>query len=165
MTEGARKRFVRAARAVLLGFVLISIGYAIGKEVTSRRPERPSASPSGTLPAASGRRVIVTYMHGTLRCVTCNSIEKMARELVQNEFAREAAAGRVAWKTVNFQEDPALAGRYKVASSTLVVVHVRDGKEIGFKRLDDVWVLYTKPGEFAAYVGGAVRACLAEETP
>ena len=150
----------RIVSGLLLCFVLISIGYAIGKEVTMRKMAggRPPGGPA-TAPA-SGDKVIVYYMHRTVRCVTCNAIEKMAREAVENDFTGELKRGRVEWRTVNIDENGGLADRYNVASSTVVVVRIADGKEAGFQRLDEVWTLMKKPAQFAAYVSGAVQRYL-----
>jgi hypothetical protein len=141
----------------LLAFVLVSVGFALGKEMTLRR-QAPAAGapPSG----AAGDRVIVYYVHTTFRCVTCNEIERLAKALVETEFAGELRAGRIEWKAVNFQQDEALAKRYEVASSCVVVVKMRGGKEAGYQRLDEVWTHYQDPPSFNAYVGGAIRRYL-----
>lgn len=151
----------KAVSRVLIGFVLVSIGFVVGKEVTLRSVRTGGASPAATQPAGSNR-VIVYYMHGTVRCVTCNRIEKMAAELVDSQFARARQDGRLVWREVNFQEDEQLAKRYDVASSCVVVVKVRDGREVDFRRVDEVWTLADKPEEFNACLTGAIRAYLGE---
>jgi hypothetical protein len=102
-------------------------------------------------------------MHQTFRCVTCNQIEAMTEDLVKTEFAAPLAKGRLQFRRADFQEDEALARRYNVVSSSVVVVRVQDGKDMAFKRLDDVWTLVNKPDAFRAYVGGAIRAYLGGE--
>jgi len=154
MNPKARK----AVSALLLCFVLVSIGYAIGKEVTQRKlaAQRLAAGPGAG--AVSGEKVIVYYMHPTLRCVTCNAIEKAARGTVEEDFAREVRTGRLEWRTVNFDEDEALAKRYDVASSSVILVRLRDGKEVAHERLDKVWELSEWPKKLRAYLRKAVRA-------
>ena len=142
---------------ILLAFVLVSIGFAIGKEATLRRV--PSGGDAASA-AGQGEKVIVYYMHATIRCVTCNSIEAMAARLVDTTFAEAKQAGRLVWKEVDFQQNENLAKRYDVVSSCLVIVHVQDGKEVDFKRLDDVWLLDGKPQEFNDYVAGAITGYL-----
>ncbi|HUS92844.1 MAG TPA: nitrophenyl compound nitroreductase subunit ArsF family protein, partial [Phycisphaerae bacterium] len=156
----------KAVTGVLLCFVLISIGYAIGKEVTLHRLAGwggRSLPPPATVPA-SGNKVMVYYMHPTIRCVTCNAIEKAAREAVQQDFAVQLETGGVQWKVVNFSEDEALAKRYNVASSTVVVVHLRGGKEVRHEKLDKVWELAEKPAELRAYVAGKIQACFRQKS-
>ena len=153
MKIDAKKLLAKA----LLVFVLISIGFAIGKEVTLRRVQaNRGVEASGTQPAQQGDKVIVYYMHATIRCVTCNSIEAMAAKLIDTTFGDAKKAGKLVWKDVDFQENENLANRYDVVSSCIVVVHVRDGKEVAFKRLDDVWLLADKPQEFNEYVAKAI---------
>ena len=159
---------------LLLAFVLISIGFAIGKEVTLRRVQAnrgyaasaDGASADGASavqPAEQGDRVVVYYMHATIRCVTCNSIEAMAAKLIDTAFADAKQAGKLVWKEVDFQENEDLAKRYDVVSSCVVVVHQRDGKDVAFKRLDDVWLLADKPQEFDEYVAKAILVYLRGE--
>ncbi len=139
-------------RSVLLCFVLISIGYALGKETTLRR--MPSAEPDDG--------VVVYYMYPAIRCIECNQIESVAHKVVHDEFAEALNAGRLHWKEVNISENEALAKRYNVATSVVVVVRRRDGADAGFQRLDEVWELAGKPAELAARIRSAIQAALAE---
>jgi len=143
----------------LIWFVLVSIGFALGKETTLRRMTGGGAQ--GEAPAVADG-VMVYYLHGSFRCVTCAAIERAAKDLMDKEFAQEVARGRVAWQEVNFDEQPALAKRYDVSASTVVVVKMRGGREVEFRRLDEVWTLTDKPAELSAFVAGAVRRYLGE---
>lgn len=156
-----------AARKVityaLLAFILISIGYIIGSEVTLARKR---ANQADVIPVAVDQiedAVIVYYMHGARRCVTCNTIETLAHETVQNEFVDELQSGRLQWRVVNYEEDADLARRYDVVSSGVVVVRTENGQDIAHERLDDVWRLVNAPDEFRAYVANAVRQFLPED--
>lgn len=154
----------KAISNLLLAFVFISIGFAIGKETTLSGIRRTRAGEIAATTQPSGSdKVIVYYMHQTFRCVTCNQIESMTGELIRTDFAKELADGRMEWKKVNFQEDEDLAKRYNVASSTVVVVRLLDGKEIGHQNLDKVWTLSSNRDEFVKYVGGAIREALSKE--
>lgn len=146
-------------RGLLLAFVLVSIGFALGKEVTMRSFRAIQAggtAPPPTAPAAD--KIIVYYLHAQIRCVTCNKIEKMARELVQREYAPDLRSGRVEWRTANFQKEEELAKRYDIASSSVVLVRTQAGREVEFRRLDDVWKLSDDPAAFNAYMGDALAA-------
>lgn len=149
---------------LLLAFVLLSVGFAVGKEWTARaaKPANAGASPSTTATAGE-RKVVVSYLHASIRCLTCNSIEKMAHEVVNGEFAEPLRQGRIEWRTANFQKEEALAKHYEVSSATVVVATLQGGKEIGFRRLDDVWKLHRDSAKFDAYVSAAIRAALEEE--
>ncbi|MFO8011803.1 MAG: nitrophenyl compound nitroreductase subunit ArsF family protein [Phycisphaerae bacterium] len=160
-THAKTKAWLRAA---LLAFVLISIGYALGKEMTLRRLQaaRPQEGPG---PAGAGNRVVLYYMHPTLRCVTCNEMEKTILDLVRTEFAEPLAEGRLRWKEVNFEENEALARRYNVATSSLVVVRFREGRETDHQTLEEIWTLKDEPGDLRAFVREAIRSRLNGTSP
>jgi hypothetical protein len=147
---------------ILVGFAVFTLGYGLGKEAGLRRAtaDRLAARPAET--AEDRDKVLVYYLHTTFRCATCNGIEKLARQVVEQEFGEERAAGDVEWRTADFQEREDLAARYGVASSTVVVVDIEDGEERDFNRLDEVWTLHDQPGAFAEHVGAAIREFLTE---
>jgi len=144
---------------LLLCFVLISIGYALGKEVTIHRMQ--ATQPDDTATPVQDEQVMVYYMYPAIRCVTCNQIEAVARQVVHEDFAEARRAGRLRWREVNITENEALAKRYNVASSVVVVVRRRNGADVDFRRLDEVWTLAEKPEELAACIHRAVEAALA----
>ena len=151
-----RENLITATKQTLLAFVFVTIGFALGKEVTLRR--QGSANPgSAPEPGTAKDKVIVTYLHTTFRCETCNTIERLAKALVDTEFGSERTAGRIEWRVADFQKDEAIAKRYEVVSSCVVVARVRDGRETDYQRLDDVWVHYKNPADFNLYVGAAIR--------
>jgi MFS superfamily sulfate permease-like transporter len=159
---------------LLLAFVLVSIGFALGRETALRsaRASAPSPDAAGsgaqaqdkqaqpTTNAPAAEKVLVYYLHATVRCITCNTIERLTRETLQQDFAKELADGRVTWQTANFQERDDLARKYDVTGSTVLVVTVKDGKETRFERLDKVWELVSEPEALSKYVGDAVRGSL-----
>lgn len=153
------KNFIRLA---LFAFVFVSIGFLLGREVTVRRQAPASGLQSATpvAPVAAGDKVVVYYLHTTFRCVTCNEIERLAKTLVETEFADDLAAGRIEWREANYQQDESLAERYQLASSCVVVVNLQAGEEKDFQRLDDVWTRYQDPADFNEYVGAAIRKYL-----
>lgn len=150
------------ATRILLTFVIFTLGFGVGKEVGLRR----SATASGTVTEEDGAAtsgvdtILVCYMHTTFRCVTCNTIEAMAKEVVETDFSEAIAAGRIEWREVDFQEREDLAKKYDIASSCVVVVRIENGVETDFQRLDEVWTLSDKPSEFREYVAGAIRKYL-----
>ena len=140
---------------LLVGFVLVSLGFALGRDVTQRRlrsPQTATPAAAANAPAMPADRIRAYYLHGTIRCVTCNAIEHTAKQLLDSEFAKDLADGRITWREVNFDREPALAKRYNVAASTLVLVKEINGKEVAFRRLDDVWTLAEKPAALQAYI-------------
>lgn len=152
---------------ILLTFVVFTVGFGVGKEVGRRQasatiPPGPAPVPStdAKAPAPAEDKVIVYYLHATFRCVTCNTIERLAKEVVETQFAEALAAGRIAWYEGDFQVEEDLAKRFDVVSSCVVVAKRVYGKETDFQRLDEVWTLVDKPAEFGEYIAGAIRKYL-----
>lgn len=146
---------------LLLSFVLVSIGFAIGTETAGGKKGSRVDLTAATAPG--GDKVIVYYMHASFRCATCNLVESMGAELVRTEFGDALKAGRVEWKTVNYQDDEQIAGKYNVGGNMIIVAKIRDGKEIESRRLDRVMELAGNRDQFMTYVRGAIHELLRDD--
>lgn len=144
---------------LLLTFVLVSIGFAIGKE-TAISKGRSAVETA----VATGDKVVVYYMHASFRCVTCNLVETMGGELIRSEFAAAVKDGRLEWKPVNCQDNDDLARRYNVGGNMIIVARFAGGREVEHKRLDRVMELADKRDEFMAYVRSAIQELLEAKT-
>ncbi len=147
---------------LLLAFVLVSIGFAVGKE-TTRNQMLAQAEAAGPTVSPGESKVIVYYMHASFRCVTCNLVESMSAELVRAEFADAAKAGKIEWKAANYQENEQLASRYNVGGNMIIVAKFHDGKEVENRRLDRVMELANKRDAFMDYVRDAIHELLEDE--
>ena len=143
---------------LLLAFVLVSVGFAIGKETT--RSQMLAQAEAGPVAAPGEDKIIVYYMHASFRCVTCNMVEAMGEELVRTEFGDAVKAGQIEWKAVNYQENDQLATHYNVGGNMIIVAKFRDGKEVQSRRLDRVMELANNRDEFMTYVRGAIQELL-----
>lgn len=155
------EKYKKLLTNLLLAFVLVSIGFALGKHSVINKTisgNVVAASNGGTTSAE--RLVKIFYMHATFRCVTCNSIESRAKQLVERDFAGAWANKKILWEEVNFQINEALAKKFDVAASCVVVAVVQGDEILEFNRLDDVWPLLEKPAEFDVYVSDAVKKAL-----
>jgi len=139
-------------RRLLLAFVLVSIGFALG------RHSLPATAVAAVQPSGAGETVEVYYLHATFRCATCNAIEKMTRDLLARQFKNELASGAMMFRDANFQTDEALARRFGVVASCVVVAAVRDGRTVEFRRLDEVWTRMKDPKSFDDYLLDAIAA-------
>jgi hypothetical protein len=139
---------------LLIAFVLVSIGFALGKHSVK------NSNFQADKPADQSKYVVVYYMHSTFRCVTCNTIEKMTRDLLEQSYAQELAAGQIKWQEVDFQENEELAEKFAVVSSCVVVAQMDKSRIVGFKRLDEVWTLMQKPAAFNQYISAAINSYL-----
>jgi len=151
----------RIVRGLLISFVLISVGFFLGKETTLRTVRNASVNPGAEVSQeTSADKVLVYSMHMTFSCWECNQIKLLTQELLETEFAEELAAGQIEYKAVDYMKNDELAKRYNIASSTVVIVQIRDGREGRFQRLDEVWTKSRNKEDFFAYLGGAIRSYL-----
>jgi len=158
------KRIQHVIKNSLLAFVLISIGFVLGKH-SAQRGARPTDEAVKSLGSSADAaeldvRVRVYYLHSTFRCVTCNTIEKMTRDLLDQQFSEALADGRIEWREVDFQENEALAKQFDVIASCVVVAKVRGDTVEAYKRLDETWTLMKDSARFNAYVGEAIQGYL-----
>ena len=140
----------------LLGFVLITIGFTIGKEVTLRRiqPSQIDAKPIGQ------DQVVVSYVHATIRCVTCNTIERLVKETLDEGFADAVAQKQLRYEEVDFQQNTAFAKQYEIVANCVVLRQIVEGNDVRHVRLDKVWQLYDDPKAFKKYLADAIQAYL-----
>jgi len=114
--------------------------------------------------AADG--LIVYYFHSNTRCPTCQSIESQAKNVVQADFAAQAASGEITWKVLNY-EQPAnaeLARKFDIQVPVVVLAKTKAGKIDGWNRLDEVWGLFSDKPAFAKYVRDQISQMLAADT-
>jgi hypothetical protein len=73
----------------------------------------------------------IIYFHGNNRCTTCNNMEKYTRELLEEDYASELKKGKLVFEVYNFDVDSnaAVVDKYKIESSTLLIVKSKKGKE------------------------------------
>ena len=63
----------------------------------------------------------ILYFYGKQRCATCRAIEQAVVELTQNELREAIASGQVHYRAVEWTQETALAERYEVAWSALII--------------------------------------------
>lgn len=142
---------------LLMAFLLVSVGVAIGKEMIAARAQ-PESEP---VTAVGEEKVMVYYLHG-IPCITCTMIDTTASGLVRDEFAAEVEAGRLKYVSLNYldRENEALADKYNVGSNMIIVARFRDGQEVQRVRLDKVMELAIQGEQLADYIRQGIRACL-----
>lgn len=74
-----------------------------------------------TAELSAADRIEVLYFHTRKRCATCQAIESHTRETVEQQYAREAAEGKLVLRVIDISQDPATAERYGVAWSSLLI--------------------------------------------
>ena len=76
--------------------------------------------------------VEVRYFHGKQRCITCRSIEKCAKEVLDESFASQQKSKKISMKVIDFstEQGKPVAADHKVSFSSLFIVKIdKNGKE------------------------------------
>ena len=130
---------------------------------------RPTAATAATDADAARRAaaatVLVTYFTTDVRCDSCRTIEALSQRAVVEGFPAEVAAGKVVFRVINTDrpEHAHYVDHYSITNKIVVVSHQRDGKEVAWQGLQDVWVHFREPDEFLPYVREPIQAFLAEK--
>ena len=141
--------------AVLLAFAGVTLAVQIFKEFRVVEP----------LQLVDGLNVVCT--HATQRCPTCTTMEHLTRETLDESFADATASGKVVFREVNYEspEAAAFAGDFKIATATVVLVNVVDGKVVAGKNLaNEAWNFYTDAPAFKKMLREQIDAMLRGET-
>ena len=149
-------------RVLLLVFVAASAAALLLKPAPQQEPAAVSAQATASRPAAGDMKdgVVVYYFYTTRRCVSCKKIEAFTAEAVKTTYARQLADGSMQWKPVNTDEAPNrhFLKDYDLYTKSVIVSRIRDGKEVRWKNLEDVWELLGDPGAFQRYVIKEIEA-------
>jgi hypothetical protein len=134
----------------------------IVEELRSLRVQGGLAPAAGAAREAAGQELVVYYFHSNTRCPTCRSIESQALEAVQSGFAAEVADGRLAWKTLNYEEFSGreLAREFDVQMPVVVLARFEGGRVAAWRRLDQVWALVGKKPAFLQFVQDEIQQML-----
>lgn len=110
-------------KKVLFIFVVL-----IGLTSCGNNQNANAQAPEGT---TQKEYVEVLYFHGKQRCITCNAIEKLSKEVVEKEFAEQLNNGSIAFRVIDIstKEGEKIADRYEVAWSSLYINKWKEGKE------------------------------------
>ena len=89
----------------------------------------------------SPNRIIVYYFHRSIRCVGCVNVEEAAFEAVSNDFERGVGKGVLEWRSVNIDEpeNEHFIDAYNLYYQELVFVELRDGVEVRWDDIAEVW--------------------------
>ena len=102
----------------IIGLALTLTGLLSACGGSNSRPnEQTAKSVSDTARAP----IEIMYFYGKQRCVTCRAIEQVVVELTQNELREAIASGQVHFRAIDWTQETALAERYEVAWSSLII--------------------------------------------
>lgn len=167
-----------ALTVLLLGFVAVSVAYALIKELrpapaqAGNAPQAATPAQAAQEPGAAGLEILkagkplpagtkfrAVYYHGNTRCPTCIKIESYSTECFKQRFAKEIKSGKLAFSIVNYDEkgNEHFYKDYNLVAQSLIVSAVKDGKELKYQNLEKVWDLTYDKVKFMDYVESATR--------
>jgi hypothetical protein len=109
-------------------------------------------------------KVIVYYFHGQARCPTCHKLEQYSKEVIEASFKDALASGNLEFKVVNVEDkgNEHFVDEYKLYTKALVLLLIKDGKEIKSTNLDKIWEYVGNKQKFFNYVKSGVGDYLRE---
>jgi len=128
-------------------------------------PTSNVTKPSGTPPGVTSDQIIVYYFHGNMRCSNCIKIENYSKEAVDTGFTDALKNGVILWKVLNTDqpENEHFIKDYQLTTKSLVLVKMRDGNQLKWKNLKEVWNHLNDKDAFIKYVQDEVRLYLEEK--
>lgn len=142
----------------------------IGKETVTAVPNDSAKIDSaenitGPTLITKGRRIVVYYFHGNMRCPTCHNLENFAKSEVESDFADAIKSGKLEWKTVNIETagNEHFGNDYKLYTKSVIISILKNGKEVSWKNLDQIWPLAHNEAGYREYIKREVKACMTEK--
>jgi hypothetical protein len=135
---------------------------ATTKQTATAAVKTDSTKAVATTPIAANNKIVVYYLHGNARCPTCYKLENFAKSVVETDFADPIKNGKLEWKTVNVEDkgNEHYTNDYKLYTKSVIVSTQKDGKEVSWKNLDQIWQLIGDQTQYMDYIRKEVRACL-----
>ena len=139
----------------LLTFAGVTLAVQIAKEFRTVE----------TLRLTDGLNVVCT--HATQRCPTCMTMKRLTRETLDESFKDAVSSGQIVLREVNYEqpEAAAFADEFKVATASVVLVNIKDGKIVTGKNLvTEAWRLHTDEPAFKKMLKEQIDAMLQGRT-
>lgn len=122
---------------------------------------KPAANePANAFVRADFPVLTVYYFHRTIRYPSCEKIEALTQQAVEEGFAGTLAGGATTWRVVNIDlpENKHFEGDYQLRMQSVIVSRSQDGKEVRWKNLEKVWDLLDDDAGLIRYVQDEIRA-------
>ena len=107
-------------------------------------------------------QLVIYYLHGNRRCMTCEKLEAYSEEALSTGFTKQIKDSSIVWRVVNFEEEgnEHYAKDYQLYNQSLIISKIRNGKEVMWTNLEKIWKLVGNKKEFIAYVQDEVEKSL-----
>lgn len=113
----------------LLAISLVAI--SCGTKAKKQTKAVDSSSVTASVEQNKSDHIEILYFHGEQRCVTCRAVEAHTKVLLDSVYAKQIADGEIVYKVIDIskKENEAIANKYEVTWSTLLINDWKDGKE------------------------------------
>jgi hypothetical protein len=113
-----------------------------------------AASQKGSPEIKNEGKFVVYYFHTTGRCITCLKMEKYTDEALKAYFPDELKSGKIEWKVIDVEkpENNHFIKKYNLYTKTVIISEVKDGKELKWKNLDEIWMKVRDKNAYMAYI-------------
>ncbi len=161
--------------AVLLAFVVGSVGYMVAREtksdsnsasVTTETDAKPQTIvSSGAEQSQPNETILVYYFHGDVRCPTCHKLEEYAKDALETYFTDDLAKGRIQWKPTNIDTtgNEHFIKDYSLVTKSVVISARAGDKESRWQNLDKIWDLVGDKDKYLAYIRDSIKEFSAEK--
>jgi len=144
---GVNERMPRTTRYVLLSICIILLALFLpGSARAVEKQEKSTGKSDISIPHEDVEKVEVLYFHPRFRCVSCNAVEKYAKEVTKDEFAKEMKDGKLVFKSLDIDDskNKKLIQELGVTGSSLYIVASGDGKREHVE-IKNVWLHWNNP--------------------
>ena len=107
-------------------------------------------------------RLIVYYFHTTYRCATCNMFERITKEIVESDFAKDVSSGRLKISTVNIEEEANkhFINDYRLYTKAIILSSVAGNQQTNWANLDKIWELARSEDALREYIRNGIASRL-----
>ena len=102
----------------------------------------------------NSKTIDVYLFHGTYRCFSCNLMEELTKQAIDEQLGKEKQSGIVVFHHINVEEpqNQHFIQDYRLVAISIILSQKLDGKEKQWKNLDKVWEYLREPNMFKEYV-------------
>jgi hypothetical protein len=142
------------AMAAMILFFAAAFSFGGGGCSGAFAAKKKSKSPPKKTESKVTHKIVVYYFHGKFRCETCKRMEAYSTEAIKNGFPDQLKSGILEWQVVNVEEkgNEHFVKDYELFTKSLVMVEMKDGKQVRWKNLEKIWDLSTDKDAFVKYV-------------
>jgi len=132
------------------------------ESIVGRSPEVEPVQTSARAVRENNTHLVVYYFHGNRRCYSCVTIQRLTQQALEQGFADELRRGKIEWRPINVEtpETRHFIADYRLSSQSVILSQIKNGKQVAWQNLQQVWYLLGNEEEFIAYVQDGIRAAL-----